>query len=625
VNGRTAVLTGQQSHSAFAPVSGVLQRKCAGCGNHTTAGGACEGCKKKNEGILQRAAAGAGPVSEVPDVVHDVLSSPGRPLDSGTRAFMEPRFGHDFSRVRVHIDAKASASARAVNALAYTVGRDVIFGAGQYAPETTAGRHLIAHELTHVRQQQQGASAALDRMAIGDTAAFPASLLIGATNNQFEREADKVADAIVERHSIGRIDVMPVSQQLQRACGPSAIGSVGGCIGAGGQDITDLGSTSDNLYLFEVNCDQFRPGEELRLREFARGISPDETVELHGFASEEGDATFNDNLSCARTHAAADILNQESVTARMVFFNHGATPGVREYRRGVVISRLQAQAQEITTHRFRVAAASFLSCAECNPFTDDGTLGVSPPATEPPSGSSFRQLHTIEAVLGTTDGRTIQPGSERSAGSMMVGESGYCGTTGSGHVVTSAAPGTATPIVSAIGVEGIEFESELNSRVGATVPATLPLAPCGYLGTNPMVPYIGNRFKMRLFADGTKESEFVSATLYPSHFLYEDGTLKMFGGSPVHPAIDFYAWATSGRAPMAAVTIGMYALRYACCHPLLAGIGCPTVCVSGLSMPSAVGALMCVNYAQTLALRGCPPSCAAAGSSCTPLVGPSNP
>jgi hypothetical protein len=91
--------------------------------------------------------------STVPPVVQDVLYSPGQPLDSGTRAFMEPRFGHDFSQVRVHADERAAESARAVNALAYTVGRDIIFAAGQFKPLASEGRLLLAHELTHVVQQ----------------------------------------------------------------------------------------------------------------------------------------------------------------------------------------------------------------------------------------------------------------------------------------------------------------------------------------------------------------------------------------------------------------------------------------------------------------------------------------
>jgi hypothetical protein len=90
-----------------------------------------------------------------------VLHSPGRPLDAATRASLEPRFGHDFSRVRIHADAKAAESARAVAAHAYTVGSDVVFGAGRYTPGTESGRRLLAHELAHTIQQ--GAAPGPDR------------------------------------------------------------------------------------------------------------------------------------------------------------------------------------------------------------------------------------------------------------------------------------------------------------------------------------------------------------------------------------------------------------------------------------------------------------------------------
>lgn len=91
----------------------------------------------------------------IPPVVHDVLHSPGQPLDSETRSFFKPRFGHDFSQVRVHTDRQAAASAEAVNASAYTVGQDVVFGPGQYAPRTSEGQALLHHELTHVVEQRE--------------------------------------------------------------------------------------------------------------------------------------------------------------------------------------------------------------------------------------------------------------------------------------------------------------------------------------------------------------------------------------------------------------------------------------------------------------------------------------
>ncbi|MCP5110969.1 MAG: DUF4157 domain-containing protein, partial [bacterium] len=85
--------------------------------------------------------------------VGQVLGESGEPLSSNVQAFMEPRFDFDFSKVRVHSNATAAESARAVNAHAYTVGPNIVFGSGQYSPETIQGRRLLAHELTHVVQQ----------------------------------------------------------------------------------------------------------------------------------------------------------------------------------------------------------------------------------------------------------------------------------------------------------------------------------------------------------------------------------------------------------------------------------------------------------------------------------------
>jgi hypothetical protein len=102
-------------------------------------------------------------VGEAPLIVHDVLSSPGEPLDATTRAFFEPRFGHDFSSIRIYADRWAQESASAINARAYTFGHGIVFGAGQYAPSTSSGRHLLAHELAHVTQQGSDAKSVIQR------------------------------------------------------------------------------------------------------------------------------------------------------------------------------------------------------------------------------------------------------------------------------------------------------------------------------------------------------------------------------------------------------------------------------------------------------------------------------
>jgi hypothetical protein len=149
--------------TGFSPVSSTsgealhLQRKCA-CGG---SGGECEACKeKREEGPLQRKTQGTAGIETVtPPIVHEVLRSPGQPLDPATRSFMEPRFGHDFSHVRVHADSEAAESASAVDALAFTLGQHIVFGDGTYSPGTRAGQQLLAHELTHTVQQHAGTRA----------------------------------------------------------------------------------------------------------------------------------------------------------------------------------------------------------------------------------------------------------------------------------------------------------------------------------------------------------------------------------------------------------------------------------------------------------------------------------
>lgn len=196
--------------------TGFFQRKCA-CGNHTVAGGECAECGKKKNSLQREATnqsvkgAGFSPpgipvmqrkltigasndrleqeadrvaeqvlatpshstvsdappriqrfsgqvnaqMSEALTSVDQALASPGRPLDPSLRQEMEQRFGHEFSRVRVHTGGAAEQSASDVSANAYTVGHNVVFGTGQYSPGKHEGLRLLAHELTHVVQQEQ--------------------------------------------------------------------------------------------------------------------------------------------------------------------------------------------------------------------------------------------------------------------------------------------------------------------------------------------------------------------------------------------------------------------------------------------------------------------------------------
>src|SRR5262245_16028869 len=113
---------------------------------------------EEEEALPLQAKEAAGQTPQVTPAVQaqvDGLRGGGQPLPESTRAFFEPRFGYDFSKVRVHTDGEAASSATAVNALAYTSGQNIVFGPAQYTPGSDAGRRLLAHELTHVIQQSR--------------------------------------------------------------------------------------------------------------------------------------------------------------------------------------------------------------------------------------------------------------------------------------------------------------------------------------------------------------------------------------------------------------------------------------------------------------------------------------
>lgn len=162
-----------------------LARKCA-CGPGDPQCTKCEDEAKPGAKMQRKAShAGAAMHGGVPPAVHGVLSSPGRALDQETRAFMESRFGYDFSQVRIHTGAAAADSARAVGAHAYTIGGDIVFDTGKYDPHSAAGRELLAHELTHAIQQSGMTAASLDELEVT------------SPGDAMEREADEVARGIV--------------------------------------------------------------------------------------------------------------------------------------------------------------------------------------------------------------------------------------------------------------------------------------------------------------------------------------------------------------------------------------------------------------------------------------------
>lgn len=154
---------------------------------------------------------------QVPESVHDTLASEGQHLDGETQTFMEPRFGYSFGHVRIHTDERAAQSAQEVNARAYTVGNDVVFGKEEYAPETREGRGLLAHELTHIVQQAGHIDASR-------------TLAVGEPESPGEREAQASARAIVTDQPISRATVTQTDAILQRSLKGEIIGGIVGAL-----------------------------------------------------------------------------------------------------------------------------------------------------------------------------------------------------------------------------------------------------------------------------------------------------------------------------------------------------------------------------------------------------------
>lgn len=332
-----------------AGVNLFLQRKCACGGSASGLTGECEECSKKKtmglqtklrvnesgdvyeqeadrvaEQVLaqpahphvsnapQRIQRFSGPSSgqmgALPPSVDRVLASPGSPLEPAQRQDMERRFGHDFSSVRVHAGAQAHDSARSLRALAYTVGNDVVFGAGQYAPDTRAGRSLIAHELTHVVQQGGGGPRHAHRMVQrqGDP----------AQEKQDEHEKDfgvagPPQPAPAELPGFGDV-------ASDAACPPLPT-NLGRLAPEPPCPTTAVDITGER-FTFCRASDVFSPGSERpRLIMWARSQPAASTFVVHGYASEsDGTPGQNVNVSCHRAKRVARELYNAGVRSERI-------------------------------------------------------------------------------------------------------------------------------------------------------------------------------------------------------------------------------------------------------------------------------------------------------------------
>lgn len=246
--------------------------------------------------LVQRTDTSAAPALAPPSV-HEVLRSPGKPLDAATRDFMEPRFGHDFSTVRIHTDRRATDSARAVGARGYTVGSHIVFASENYSPATTQGRSLLAHELTHVVQQtggRVGQSVQRENKTATPSPAPAASAKPKATDYKSISMHFDGADLIVKgdaqeifRYSAQSGRPIVITKEHAAQCGANAVTDtymndkrfVG---------ITDAGPTPEGTYTFTApSIERFTLGEELGL--IKSGVLGEKETTVHGHKIHSGD------------------------------------------------------------------------------------------------------------------------------------------------------------------------------------------------------------------------------------------------------------------------------------------------------------------------------------------------
>jgi len=167
----------------------------------------------EEENLQRKESSGAEAVATAPPIVHQALNLPGQPLETETRAYFEPRFGYDFSGVRVHTGRDAISATQAVRARAFTLGDQIAFASGQYAPRSETGRRLLAHELTHVAQQRGG--------TMGSPAMSASSLEPEVGPNGHATEDDSLHRPSI--HTLTRSPVSKVQYMIQRAPNPGTL------------------------------------------------------------------------------------------------------------------------------------------------------------------------------------------------------------------------------------------------------------------------------------------------------------------------------------------------------------------------------------------------------------------
>jgi outer membrane protein OmpA-like peptidoglycan-associated protein len=332
--------------------------------------------------VHARKPAGASYHHSAPSPVRQLLSSPGVPLTADARAFFEPRFGFDFSRVRVHADSTAAVATRAMDAAAYTVGQHIAFASGRYEMNTLRGRRLIGHELAHT-VQQSGATQV-------------AELEMGSPADASEKEADHASSAVLNR---GPVAIHARSSlSVQRQPNQPELPEL---------DLAKNASPLLAAAIGSVTIDQFETGKSdipaMHKAELSRSVKtitsllkqyPGSTIRVVGHTDAIGKDADNQTLGQSRADAVQQALVALGVPVEAIQTeSHGASdPRVKTKTENALNRRVEVRFQP--ARQFPGVMSSHLSlsggagAAPPNLFTPN--VSSLPPGSSDPSGPPYQ-------------------------------------------------------------------------------------------------------------------------------------------------------------------------------------------------------------------------------------------
>ncbi len=322
-----------------------------------------ESATRSRESSERQGRTKASPAGRELSVTHRVLNSPGESLDPRTRDFFEPRFGYDFSRVRVHAGSEAAASAREVEASAYAVGGHMVFASGQYEPHSRQGRKLIAHELTHTIQQNHAI-------------AVNGQLALGHPSDESESEASRAASVTVNGGRVAIQSHRPLSVQRQpsQAAGPnldlaeSASPFMAAAIGSFSIDAFQTGK-ADLSGANQSQVVKTAKNMQTLLRQY-----PGSNILVIGHTDAVGQENDNQTLGQARADSVRDALLGADIPPEIVHTeSHGATDLLVKTKRAEPRNR-RVEVRFEPSRPFKGVMSSGLTMAPA-PTTDLRRLG----------------------------------------------------------------------------------------------------------------------------------------------------------------------------------------------------------------------------------------------------------